>query len=65
MSVSCRSAFEERPALCKGFNRIRHETQIEKFGEMDGLALDQNRARVALAHHEGLPQRGGRDNCES
>ena len=51
-------AFEERPAL-KGFNRIRHETQIEKFGEMDGLALDQNRARVALAHHEGLPQRGG------
>ena len=51
-------AFDDRPALVS-FHSESHESQIERFGEMDNLALDHNRSRVAYAHWQGLPSRDG------
>ena len=51
-------AFAERPALVS-FDGASHESQIERFSEMDNLALDHNRHRVAHAHWQGLPSREG------
>ena len=51
-------ALAERPALVR-FDGAIHESQIERFAEMDSLALDHNRHRVAHAHWRGLPSREG------
>lgn len=49
-----RLAMSERPAL-KAFDRERHETLIEEFGELDDFKLRYNRAQVRLRHQEQLP----------
>ncbi|MBA2377124.1 MAG: DUF3320 domain-containing protein [Rubrobacter sp.] len=51
-------ALRERPAL-SGFERGGHEQIVEKFRELDALNLERNRARVALAHWEGVPSHEG------
>ena len=58
-------AFTERPIL-SGFDGLGHEDRINSFREMDKLALDHNRSRVAYAHWQKLPGKERvRDNSES
>jgi hypothetical protein len=47
-------AFRERPPLAR-FDRVNHEYVAEKFRELDRLAIDHNRARLAHAHWRGVP----------
>ena len=51
-------AFGERPVLA-GFDGSSYEAHREQFREMDTLVLDHNRARVAYAQWEGLPNHNG------
>ncbi|QNF32737.1 DUF3320 domain-containing protein [Adhaeribacter swui] len=48
-------AYAERPAL-QQFQRAGHEEVILKFNELDALMLAYNRAKLALAHWQRLPQ---------
>lgn len=49
------NAFTERPAL-RTFERASHEEVIRKFKQLDSLSLEINRAKVAFAHWQRLPQ---------
>ena len=51
-------ALEEREAL-RGFDGANHHRLIQQFRELDILALEHNRSRLALAHWEGLPRQEG------
>lgn len=48
------SALKARPNL-SAFNGENHEATIKAFRELDLMALDYNRKRLALQHHQGLP----------
>lgn len=48
-------AFHERPALAS-FDCSRHEHAVQKFQEMDRYLADYNKARLAEAHWNKLPQ---------
>ena len=41
-----------------GFAGAGHQQAVEKFRGLDSLVLEHNRARLALAHWEGLPRQG-------
>ncbi|PKB72648.1 MAG: hypothetical protein BZY75_06030 [SAR202 cluster bacterium Io17-Chloro-G7] len=51
-------ALAEREAL-RGFDGVNHGRLIQQFRELDTLALEHNRSRLALAHWEGLPRQDG------
>ena len=51
-------ALKERDCLV-GFNGDVHQQIIDKFREMDELALANNRTRVSHVHWESLPKYGG------
>jgi len=51
-------ALAEREAL-RGFDGANHRRLIQQFRELDMLALEHNRSRLALAHWEGLPRQEG------
>ncbi len=48
-------AFRERPALAR-FDRDNHEHVAKRFRELDRLALEHNRVRLAHAHWSGVPK---------
>ena len=52
------SAFADREALA-GFDGNSHQQAVERFREMDSLALRHNQARLAHSHWEGLPRQEG------
>jgi very-short-patch-repair endonuclease len=47
-------AFRERPALAH-FNRSSHEYVAQEFRKLDRLMLEHNRARLACAHRQAMP----------
>ena len=51
-------ALADREALA-GFDGGSHQQIVERFRELDSLALQHNRARLARAHWEGLPRQEG------
>lgn len=53
-----RTALKDRQSL-RSFNGAVHEGTIEEFRKLDKELLFLNRARVALAHWNGLPKAGG------
>jgi len=56
-------AFKLNPALTQ-FERVSHESVIDRFRRLDQLNLVYNRARVALKHWENIPKQhaGGQVN---
>lgn len=50
-------AYTERPALAR-FDGALHDEALKRFQDRDRLALEYNRARLALAHWQGLPRHG-------
>lgn len=51
-------ALKDRPALLN-FDGTSHEQAIEQFQELDRLALEHNRARLAHIHWSKLPRHDG------
>jgi very-short-patch-repair endonuclease len=55
LEILLEHAFEEHAAL-RTFDRTSHEEVIRKFQQLDNLLLAYNRARLATAHWQRLPQ---------
>ncbi|WP_406693837.1 DUF3320 domain-containing protein [Singulisphaera sp. Ch08] len=51
-------AYRERPPLA-GFEGTSQDQAVAKFRELDRLALQHARARLAHDHWQGLPRKGG------
>jgi len=54
-AVLLEQALKERPALAQ-FDAPAHELAVARFGELDQLTFQYNRARLALRHWDRLPR---------